>query len=808
MKRVIHPRVFARRHIRSLFGAIAVVLLSLAPAAQAATLTHKYTFETDYSDSEGSLPIVPVVSMISNPGGRHILGNYDPSKPNNGLTLTNGLSDTSDYSIVLVFEFDAPSEGTNTFKKIIDFQGLTTDEGLYTSQYTLYFYGATSPSGTPLTPEEDAHLVLTRDSSTKLVTFYLDGVEQGSFTDNSELAIPSGNVLTFFEDDDTTRNTYPEYHSGSVDDIEIYNGALSPTDVRSLYNAWAGIENTAPVANDDSYLMRANTVFSSSPDSVLDNDNDVNGDELTAVLGTDAANGTLTLSSDGTFTYTPNTDFCGEDSFTYKANDGAADSNEATVTIEVNCPPVIVLSEGEADLGSQTVQYSDEVYLSIQVEDPDDSSTELLVSGTPTASTGSLGLTKDGCYQLPPDYSVSRCTFRYTGQVLDPGYETHTITFTPKDSVGKGTPATFKLTINAEDAEVTLASDNDISAEVQTPGVDDAEFSLFFAAWEFDESGCMGCDANKPGDLNNMRGFMELQPVGPGSTVKVACSFIDPLPAGSPNLSYDEEALFQCDFYDVPVNTYTVAAEVWGENYFAGTFEDQSKDVYYYGSEEDVFTVFDPSLGFTSGGGWLYWPETSVPEDACLEYDSQEPFDCLVPDPCAGYPGDKTNFGFNLKYNKKKNSAKGSLLLMRHTVDENCEDAGSYRLKSNAIEAMSLGDDQDANGAFGWAAASGKAVYREPDLIDEGNYTFLMYVEDHGEQGCGQDPADVFRIVVRDKDGNDVDDLSVDLKGDEGGDGGQIECGNILVPHKTGKKGGGDGGGGPKEPNPKKPPKG
>jgi hypothetical protein len=300
---------------------------------------------------------------------------------------------------------------------------------------------------------------------------------------------------------------------------------------------------------------------------------------------------------------------------------------------------------------------------------------------------------------------------------------------------------------------------------------------------------------------------MELQPVGPGSTVTVACGFINPLP-DYPGTGYDEEALFQCNFTGVPVNTYTVAAEVWGENYFAGTVEEQWKDVYYYGSDEDVFTVFDPSLGFTSGGGWFYWPETAV--DSCLvyEYDNEGPIRCLEENegPCSGYPGDKTSFGFNLEYNKKKNSAKGSLLLMRHTVDENCEYAGSYRVKSNAIEAMSLGEDED--GAFGWAAASGKAVYREPDLVDEGNYTFVMYVEDHGEEGCGQDPADVFRIVVRDKDGNDVDDLSFFLDGDEGGEGGQIECGNILVPHKAGKKGDGDGGGGPKEPNPNKPPKG
>ena len=48
------------------------------------------------------------------------------------------------------------------------------------------------------------------------------------------------------------------------------------------------------------------------------------------------AHGTLTLNADGSFTYTPAANFNGTDSFTYRANDGSADCNVATVTITVN----------------------------------------------------------------------------------------------------------------------------------------------------------------------------------------------------------------------------------------------------------------------------------------------------------------------------------------------------------------------------------------------------------------------------------------------------------------------------------------
>ena len=44
------------------------------------------------------------------------------------------------------------------------------------------------------------------------------------------------------------------------------------------------------------------------------------------------AHGSLTLNADGSFTYTPAANYNGPDSFTYKANDGQADSNVATVS--------------------------------------------------------------------------------------------------------------------------------------------------------------------------------------------------------------------------------------------------------------------------------------------------------------------------------------------------------------------------------------------------------------------------------------------------------------------------------------------
>ena len=103
--------------------------------------------------------------------------------------------------------------------------------------------------------------------------------------------------------------------------------------------------NDPPVANDDAYTTDEDTDLTVDAPGVLGNDTDPDdGDLLTATLDSGPSNGTLTLNSDGSFTYKPNLNFNGTDSFTYRANDGTSDSDDvATVTITVNSvvdPPI------------------------------------------------------------------------------------------------------------------------------------------------------------------------------------------------------------------------------------------------------------------------------------------------------------------------------------------------------------------------------------------------------------------------------------------------------------------------------------
>jgi CSLREA domain-containing protein len=97
--------------------------------------------------------------------------------------------------------------------------------------------------------------------------------------------------------------------------------------------------NDAPVAVADSYSTTQGVILNVPAQGVLSNDTDVDGDALSAILVGGPSQGSLTLNANGSFSYVPNPGFSGMDSFTYKANDGLADSNVATVKINVTPAP-------------------------------------------------------------------------------------------------------------------------------------------------------------------------------------------------------------------------------------------------------------------------------------------------------------------------------------------------------------------------------------------------------------------------------------------------------------------------------------
>lgn len=80
---------------------------------------------------------------------------------------------------------------------------------------------------------------------------------------------------------------------------------------------------------------------------LLANDLDVDGDFLTTILVTGPAHGTLSLGRDGTLSYTPDANYHGIDSFSYRISDGTLTSDVVTVSLTVtplNDPPAMTAS--------------------------------------------------------------------------------------------------------------------------------------------------------------------------------------------------------------------------------------------------------------------------------------------------------------------------------------------------------------------------------------------------------------------------------------------------------------------------------
>jgi len=87
-------------------------------------------------------------------------------------------------------------------------------------------------------------------------------------------------------------------------------------------------------------------------------DSDPDGDSLTVQSNTDPSNGTVVVNANGTFLYTPDDDFNGQDSFTYTVTDGSK-TDTATITINVDSVP---------DVGQQAQAQVDEDLLPGVVE--------------------------------------------------------------------------------------------------------------------------------------------------------------------------------------------------------------------------------------------------------------------------------------------------------------------------------------------------------------------------------------------------------------------------------------------------------
>jgi hypothetical protein len=337
--------------------------------------------------------------------------------------------------------------------------------------------------------------------------------------------------------------------------------------------------NNPPVASDDAFGTLEDTPLEVPAPGVLANDVDVDGDTLFVDNHTLPAHGLLSQNPDGSFTYTPNPDYCGSDGYSYTVSDGNGGEDSASVNLDVECvndPPIFT----EITQPAERWQYSDLIEpLRIVAEDAD----------SPELEIGSLNLPEGLAIEPEADCSPSGadgvlCAWVVGGPMLAPSgivspTQTITVTFTVSDTGAVSTSAVVSPTVVPEDVLVAFDANNPVAVPVDGALGVSGSYTVTHVVGELDEALGMPGDRYLAGDISKAAATLMLEPMGPGPSIQGACGppqILDGV--ADPDSDYDYDlSRVSCRFAEVPVNTYTVMVRVGGG--------------YYAGSAEDVLTV-------------------------------------------------------------------------------------------------------------------------------------------------------------------------------------------------------------------------
>ena len=284
-------------------------------------------------------------------------------------------------------------------------------------------------------------------------------------------------VITF------TSMVSPEHDSGGSGDSDLDGGTDSnnpdpivKTMTVTVYDEFfTEVTNSAPVASDSNVSVQQPNDVQITLVAVDSDDDDV----LNYTILSNPTNGQLGTLTNNVITYSPNTDFTGTDSFTFKANDGTDDSNTATVTITVTPEPNTTPIASNA---SYTVTQPNTLSITLVGTDADSDTLTYTIVGSPSnGSLGSVGSDGSVVYTPTTDFTGSDSfTFKVNDGTIDSNTATISIIVEPEPNT---TPV-------ASNASYTVTQPNTLS--ITLVGTDADSDTLTYTIVDSPSSGSLG----------------------------------------------------------------------------------------------------------------------------------------------------------------------------------------------------------------------------------------------------------------------------------------------------------------------------
>ncbi len=214
---------------------------------------------------------------------------------------------------------------------------------------------------------------------------------------------PSNGTVTIDENGNYTYTPNEGFYGTDSFVYEVCDDGNPPLCDQATVTITVNFVNEPLVANDDYAEINEDEVLNGT--TVLDNDVDNDGSNLTVTTTPieDVEHGTLTLNADGTYTYIPDENFNGTDSFVYEVcnDEDPVECDQATVTIVVN--PVNDAPVALDDTEETTV--NEAVTGNLSDNDSDIDGDNLTVNTTPVSGPyhGTVVINSDGTYTYTPE---------------------------------------------------------------------------------------------------------------------------------------------------------------------------------------------------------------------------------------------------------------------------------------------------------------------------------------------------------------------------------------------------------------------